>query len=136
MPRKSAEALAGEAFRALNAPSPPPPPEPPASLSAAAAEHWRAIVASKPSDYFDAPNQLLLELLCSACAHSDFIAGQIALIDDLGDAKQLRLFSRLSIMASRQGKLIAQLCGKLRLLPRVGATAPISLHTVPWERHA
>jgi hypothetical protein len=75
-----------------------------------------------------------LELLCSACAHSDFIAGQIALIDDLGDAKQLRLFSRLSIMASRQGKLIAQLCGKLRLLPRVGA--PMSLHTVPWERHA
>ena len=136
MPRKSAEALAGEAFRALNAPPPPPHPEPPASLSAAVAEHWRAIVASKPSDYFDAPNQLLLELLCSACAHSDFVAGQLALIDDLGDAKQLRLFSRLSIMASRQGKLIAQLCGKLRLLPRVGATAPIPLHTVPWERHA
>ena len=69
--------------------------------------------------------------MCSARAHNDFIAGQIASIDDLGDAKNQACFSRPSIMASRQGKLIAQLCGKLRLLPRVAATALLSLYTRP-----
>jgi hypothetical protein len=50
MPRKSVEALAGEAWRRLNDPPPPPPPGPPAWLSEAAARHWRAIVAERPSN--------------------------------------------------------------------------------------
>ena len=62
MPVSRQMALASEAFRALNAPTPPPPPEPPASLLCGSRRALaRAIVASKPSDYFDAPNQLLLE---------------------------------------------------------------------------
>jgi phage terminase small subunit len=117
MPRKSSEALAGEAFRRLNAP-PAPPPEPPECLSPAAADCWRNIVADLPHDYFRPPNDILLEMLCNTCVSADAIAAEIAKITDLSDPKQLRLFSRLSIMAARQGKMIAMLCTKLRLLPR------------------
>jgi hypothetical protein len=81
MPRKSAEALMGEFWRAQNAPPPPPHPEPPVYLSPAAAEHWRAIVASKPSTYFDAANRILLECLCVHAATADWIWGEIQTLD-------------------------------------------------------
>jgi hypothetical protein len=84
MPRKSAEAIAGDWFRAQNAPPPPPHPEPPAYFSPAAAEHWRAIVASKPSTYFDAANRILLECVCVHAATADWIWGEIHTLDPKG----------------------------------------------------
>jgi hypothetical protein len=116
MPRKSAEALMGEFWRAQNAPPPPPHPEPPAYLSPAAAEHWRAIVASKPSTYFDAANRILLECLCVHAATADWIWGEIHTLDPR-DKCQFQRYRSLGVMAARESRAIISLTTKLRLLP-------------------
>jgi hypothetical protein len=117
MPRKSVEALAGEYWRRTNLPPPPPPPEPPEWLSEAAARHWREIVASKPHDYWIPPNGDFLAHLCCHIATSDFIWAELHKLD-LSDPKQLRRFRALSVMASRESRMISMLMTKLRLLPR------------------
>jgi hypothetical protein len=137
VPRKSAEALAGEHWRAQNAPPPPPHPEPPASLSPRAAEHWRAIVRDKPSTYFDAANQVLLANLCAHLAVSDWIWREINAIDP-SDPRQFRRYRTLGVMASRESRAILQMMTKLRLLPpRQPPVTPISVNggVMPWERH-
>jgi hypothetical protein len=116
MPRKSAEAIAGDWFRAQNAPPPPPHPEPPAYFSPAAAEHWRAIVASKPSTYFDAANRILLECLCVHAATADWIWSEIHTLDPR-DKRQFQRYRSLGVMAARESRAIISLTTKLRLLP-------------------
>jgi phage terminase small subunit len=123
MPRKSAEAIAGDWFRAQNAPPPPPHPEPPAYFSPAAAEHWREIVASKPYDYFDAANRHLLEALCVTISVADAVWAEIHACDP-SDPKQLSRYQRLVRIATRQSSMMAMLLSKLRLLPSRAGTMP------------
>jgi hypothetical protein len=136
MPRKSADAIAGEIWRARNAPPPPPHPEPPAWFSEAAARHWREIVRSRPPDYFDAANRLFLEMLCCHIVSADRIWAQIHECDPT-DPKQFRRYRSLLVMASRESRMTSLLLTKLRLLPSKAAAAAAEVTPVrpPWERH-
>jgi hypothetical protein len=134
MPRKSAEALAGEYWRRSKEPPPPPHPEPPACLSPAAAEHWRGIITSRRPDYFDAANQVLLECLCHHMATVDVIWGEINKMD-VRDPKQFRRYRTLGVMACREGRAMVGLMTKLRLWPpKAHASATSSIpDRLPWE---
>ena len=83
----------------------PPPPEPPAWLSEAAARHWREITASRPHDYWIPPNGDFLAHLCCHLTTGDFIWAEIHKVD-LADPKQMRRFRALSVMASRESRMI------------------------------
>jgi phage terminase small subunit len=133
MPRKSAEAIAGEAWRRMQAP---PHPEPPVWLSEAAARHWREIVVTRPVDYFDAPNQHLLEALCVHIATADVVWSELAKID-VADPAQMRRYRTLLTMANRQSQMISMLLTKLRLLPSRLGTMPQMARPArpPWEQH-
>ena len=121
---------------------PPSRPQAPKGLSAGAAKHWRAIVAAKPADYFDAPKQVLLGCLCEHIAASDWLSVQINALDPsvLKDFPRLR---SLLMMAHRQTVAITSLMTELRLLPPL--KAPRKLPELgyideagkvrPWERH-
>jgi hypothetical protein len=136
MPRKSAEALAGEAWRRMNEPPPPPHPDPPEWLSAAAAKHWRAIVVSRPSDYWAPPAGEFLAHLCCHISVSDAIWRELNGLD-VSDPKQLRRYRALSVMASRESRMISLLLTKLRLLPSKAAAVKAEQQAwePPWGRH-
>jgi hypothetical protein len=112
-------------------------PAAPKGLSELAKVHWANIVASRPPEYFDAANQMLLGCLCEHIAASDWIAGAInGLAPD--DPKDFRRYARLLIMANRESSAIVSLMTKLRLLPtkkaaEMGADTPTA--TALWERH-
>jgi hypothetical protein len=134
MPRKSAGALAGEAWRRMNAPPPPPHPGPPAWLSEAAARYWREIVVSRPPDYFIPPNDTMLAFLCVHMATADFIWRELQALDS-ADPKTFRRYRALTVMASRESRMTSMLLTKLRLLPL--KTAPVSHpadRPLPWAR--
>jgi phage terminase small subunit len=136
MPRKSAAALAGEHWRELNAPPPPPPPQPPSWLSAAAAKHWRAIVASRPPDYFDAANQVLLEILCSSMATADAIAAEIRALGEINVSNKAayRRWRALLVMQARETRMMTLLTTKLRLLPTRAQAERARQHRPPaWD---
>jgi hypothetical protein len=85
-------------------------------LSEAAAKHWRAIVASKHPRYFDAANQVLLEVLCEHMSASDWVAAKIRTLDP-NVPKNFPDFERLLMMSAREGRAIMSLMTKLKLLP-------------------
>jgi hypothetical protein len=137
MPRKSAEALAGELWR--NRHQRRPHPEPPASLDERGRKHWQAIVASKPSEYFDVANQLYLEQLCHSLAHADRIWDEVNRLDP-SDPKQFRRYRSLLVMACRQTGVVSLMLTKLRLLPTkymaekaAGGRARVCTEPLPWE---
>ena len=69
--------------------------------------------------------------LCSHIAVADMIWAQLHGVD-LSDPKQLRRFRALSVMASRESRMISMLMTKLRLLPRyVPPSQPITRQR--WE---
>ena len=130
-----------DCIQPVNPPPPPARPEPPEHLSEAARKHWRTIVAAKPSTYFDAPNQVLLECLCEHIAQSDWIAQQINALDP-SVPKHFPQLRALLMMGHRQTVAITSLMTKLRLLPRVKAERKTELGYIdangqlrPWERH-
>jgi hypothetical protein len=85
-------------------------------MSPAPAAIWRQIVAGYPPDYFDVPNQHLLAALCGHAARADLIAHEIAGLDPR-DPQQFRRLARLSIIASRETRMLTMCLTKLRLLP-------------------
>ncbi len=111
MPRKSAEARAGEAWRAKLVPAPVPPPPPP-DLSPAARALWRRIVKSKPADRFDAADLPLLRQLVVLSVQSVAVENALAAADVNDDAAP-RLERRLRGLAAT----CAGLAAKLRLTP-------------------
>ena len=121
---------------------PPARPQAPKGISAAAAKHWRDIVAAKQADYFDAPNQVLLGCLCEHIAASDWLSVQINALDPSVPKDFPRLRS-LMMMAHRQTAAIAALMTKLRLLPAKKAERKLpelgyideAGKVQPWERH-
>jgi hypothetical protein len=92
-------------------------------------------VASRPSDYVDAPNRHLLEALCVSAAACDHIWRELNALHgcDLSDAKLLRRYRALSVMANRQSALISMLVTKLRLLPPRGPMPQMARNRAPWE---
>jgi phage terminase small subunit len=131
VPRKSADAIAGEYWRQMNAPPPPPPPEPPDYLSPRAKEIWRSITASRPPEYFDAPNGHLLAGFCVSAAISDAVYAELNGIDPT-DPKQRRRWNTLQIMAARQSKLMLTLATRLRLLPTKYMAEKAVQEPAPW----
>jgi hypothetical protein len=122
------EAIAGEVWRRSKEP---PPPAPPDWLSQAAAGHWRKIVSGKPHDYFIPPNGEFLAFLCSHLAMSDRIWAEINKLD-VGDPKQFRRYRALTVMASRESRMISLLMTKLRLLPSKTQAVESKPSQMPW----
>src|SRR5947207_7552429 len=112
MPRKSAEARAGEAWRAKLAP-PPVAPSPPPDLSPAARALWRRIVKSKPADRFEAADLPLLRQFVVLSAQSIAVENALAAADVNDDAAP-RLERRLRGLAAT----CAGLASRLRLTPQ------------------
>jgi hypothetical protein len=136
MPRKSAAAIEAAWFLRENAPPPPPHPEPPAILSGRAKGYWAEIVSSKPPEYFDAANRILLECLCFHLTIADAIWPEIAKLDP-SNPKDLRRYRQLSVIASRQSATASHLMTKLRLLPTkymaLKESSKRQPSRVPWE---
>ena len=95
-------------------------------------------MASRPSNYFDAPVQPLLEALCTTYAILDDLWRQMHACDR-DDPNGFRLYARLLLMANREGKLALTLATKLRLLPaRTEPMPQMARHRSGiklWERH-
>ncbi len=68
MPRASAEGRAGAALRSGAVP-----PAAPLGLGVRAAEIWRAVVAAKPADWFDAGALPLLRQYCVTAAQAEAV---------------------------------------------------------------
>lgn len=106
-------------------------PEPPEELTAPQAEVWARVVATKPSDWFQADSQPVLKEYCRAVALADEIGQQVNDFDrtKLVDYEGFRLWKELTQMQREQAKLVAALAVKLRLTqqsrytPQAGATA-------------
>ena len=135
MPRKSAEAIAGDLWRTRHQRRPHP--EPPASLGERGRKHWQAIVVSKPPEYFDVANQLYLEQLCHSLAHADLIWDEVNRLDP-SDTKQFRRYRSLLVMACRQTGVVSLMLTTLRLLPtkytaEKGGRERVSTEPLPWE---
>ena len=111
--RKSAAALA------ILAPAAPEfaRPEPPKDLTPAEAELWRAIVATKPPDWWGADNRPLLRAYVEAISAMRTVSGDLAGIaaaDRATDAG-LRRFRTLIEIRSDQARLAASLATRMRL---------------------
>lgn len=107
MPRRSPESRAAAALLVGHAA-----PEAPKHLSKEAALVWRAVVASKPSDWFDAGAQLLLESLCDAVVHARAVGKKLHGYRKAGAWDECKPWEkRLALMA----QTISTLCTKLRL---------------------
>lgn len=128
MPRKSAAALS------VIPPALPSPPPPPAELTPEQATEWRAIVATRPPEWFDSACRALLVAYCRSVVTSRVLAKAINQIDLAAD---LTRYGRLSVMLARETKLISMLSAKLRLAPahvyRVEKRVPTIPARRPWQ---
>ena len=120
-------------------------PAPPAELTEEQAEEWRAIVATKPPEWFNRDSQALLVALCRHIVISRRIAEQIDSfpIDLLSTDEGLSRYRRLGTMAERHSGAMASISTKLRLTPQSRYT-PKAAYTAssrgdatgssrPWE---
>lgn len=103
MARKSAESLAVVPVTAL-----PTRLDPPEDFPLAESEVWRAVVATKPVDWFEADSTPLLAEYCRAKVMCDRLAGRI---DHCSDEE----LKDLLVMRDREAKRLAVLGVKLRL---------------------
>lgn len=131
MPRKSTASLAVAPITSL-----PSRIEPPADIPQAEAAVWRAVVATKPIDWFQADSAPLLREYCRAVAMCDRLA-------DLIDMPPGEDFHTLLISRDREAKRVAQLAVKMRLTqqsrytPQASATADKKASGFrPWEAKA
>ena len=103
MPRLSAEARAAAGFRSGGHRPPP------KHLSAAAKAHWRAIVADKPLDWFDAGNRGLLSLYCTLLAYCDRLDPLVA-EGDVAAVKEYRKTSATLTTLATKLRFSVQSC--------------------------
>jgi hypothetical protein len=117
MPRKSAESL-----RVVPVTSLPSRLDPPEDFPLAESAFWKAVVATKPVDWFDDDSAPLLAEYCRAKVMCDKLAGKI----DLAEGQELKDLLRLRDM---EAKRLSSLGVKLRLTqqsrytPKAAATA-------------
>lgn len=134
MPRKSAEAARLTAVTSL-----PLRPDPPETLSSDEAELWRAVVATKPVEWFQADSAPLLVEYCRAKVMCDRLSAVILAIDET-DAKGIADLKSALDMRDKESRRLATLGCKLRLTqqsrytPQSAATAakPASAASV-WQ---
>lgn len=67
----------------------------PGHLSTAVAEVWRTVIASRPSDFFDAGAGPLLESYCTATSEHRRLSVFLADLDPVGDIDTLAKVTRL-----------------------------------------
>lgn len=98
----------------------------PDDLTPAEAALWRAVVDSKPAEWFGPDSVPLLVEYVRAKTMCDWLNGQIAVARDAGETKELKTFLMLRDM---EAKRVANLATKLRLTqqsrytPQAAATA-------------
>ena len=103
MPRISAEARSGAAYRAGGKA-----PEPPAYLPKEARDLWHQITGSRPPDYFDAGSAVLLESFVVFAVHGRAVLKRMA---DAGETDNGRLTPQVALITAT----LAALASKLRL---------------------
>lgn len=116
---------------------------PPSRLPKEAAAVWRAVVSSKPADWFRADTAVLLEQYVLAVIGHRVVSKQVRAVktDTLTTADGLAIYDRLLRMQDRQARVSASLATKLRLTqqsrytPQAAATAAgkVKTGTRPWE---
>jgi len=118
--------------------------EPPESLTEAQKETWRAVVATKPPEWFAADSAPVLVAYCKAVASHAFVALQLERFEKRKrmDGKALAAYRAMLKSQATQGALVASLATKLRLTPQSRYT-PQSAATAsrktsdaqkkPWE---
>lgn len=92
-------------------------PEPPADLTAEQVDVWKAVVATKPSDWFGPDTLPLLAAYCRACVEHAWISGQIDAkkIEWLADDEGLKRYDTATRLQERQARLMTSLATKMRL---------------------
>ena len=113
-------------------------PQPPDTMIRPEADIWRAVVATKPADWFDAGSLPLLADYCTACVQQEKV--RLALNTECKTTEEL---DRLSKTLDRLAKLKTTLATKMRLSQQsryradaadVAAKRGGSTPTKPWER--
>lgn len=109
--RKSAESLS--AVASIPGQRPPPP----AELTKEQAAEWRAIVATKPAEWFSRDTHALLVDLCRHIIMARRVAEQIDAfpLEQLSGEEGLERYKVLGGMAERHSRVIASLSTKLRI---------------------
>lgn len=90
---------------------------PPADLTAAQAALWASVVATKPSDWFQADSLPLLTQYCRAVDGHRIVSAEVDAFNPewLKTDEGLRRYERLLAMQDRQAKLTSSLATKMRL---------------------
>jgi hypothetical protein len=117
--------------------------EPPAGFPAPASEVWRAVVASKPHDWFTADSVYLLEAYCHAVVSHRLISLGVAAFDSgkMAEPAGVALYDQLTRMQERQARVMTSIATKLRLTqqsrytPQAAATAAkkVGGGARPWD---
>jgi hypothetical protein len=109
--RKSAASLAVVSTILGNRPSPP------ACLTLSQAALWRAVVGTKPADWFTADSHPLLVAYCRHVATADMLADVINAVDPayLTDDAELARLDKLLLLRDRETKAIRGLATVMRL---------------------
>lgn len=91
--------------------------EPPADLTAEQAEVWKSVIATKPSDWFQADTLPLLAAYCRAVVEHTWISAQIDAhkVEWLSDDAGLRRYDVATKLQERQARLMTSLATKMRL---------------------
>lgn len=91
--------------------------EPPAELTPEQAEEWRAVVATKPAEWFNRDSQALLVDYCRHVIIARTIAARIDRFtsDDLDADQALERYDRLTRMLERHTRAVTTLATKMRL---------------------
>lgn len=92
----------------------------PEGLSDAEAALWRAVVESKPSDYFGRESWPVLKEFCRAAIMCDVLA---ALITDAIESGEVRQIRRALETRDREAKRMADIATKLRMTQQSRYTA-------------
>src|SRR3954451_18956821 len=92
-------------------------PQPPDELTDEQAEVWRAVVATKPADWFQPDTHPLLTQYCRHTVAARVLARQIDGMDPacLADEDQLRRYEKLLAMRERESRAINALARGMRL---------------------
>ena len=119
-------------------------PEPPTDLTAPQAAIWRAVVSTKPADWFGADTQPLLRSYCRHTASAETLAKHIAKLEDADDL-DIGLYADLLKARDRETRAMAALARSMRLTqqsrytPQAAGTKAGSVGAAarkPWEAEA
>lgn len=90
--------------------------EPPSDLTDAQAEVWRAVVATKPVEWFDADTSPLLSEYCRAAVMCNMLALQVEALLSGGDTAEVAVnLKPLLDMRDKESKRLVSIGTKLRL---------------------